>query len=197
MRVGIFSGTFDPVHHGHMAFAEEAIKRCHLDQVVFLPEPTPRFKTGVTSIEHRQAMLELATKEKDYLRVLVVGDKQFTVADTLPRLRSSFEGSELVIMMGSDVFLNSLPRWPGVEDMPSTVDLIVGVRGGEDLALLRSHAPSLAASFKITFVTTGLDDVSASKVRTGNLGWVSQEVHDYSKRNNLYLRHCNNPNPVR
>ncbi|HVI69805.1 MAG TPA: adenylyltransferase/cytidyltransferase family protein, partial [Magnetospirillaceae bacterium] len=61
-RVGVFSGTFDPVHRGHLAFALSAQKRAQLDTVVFLPEHSPRGKIAVGSFTHRLEMLRLATK---------------------------------------------------------------------------------------------------------------------------------------
>ncbi|HEU5121705.1 MAG TPA: adenylyltransferase/cytidyltransferase family protein, partial [Candidatus Saccharimonadales bacterium] len=66
-RIGIYSGTFDPVHYGHIAFAASAIRACNLDEVVFLPEPQPRYKAGVTDIAHRLALLTMATAAQSNL----------------------------------------------------------------------------------------------------------------------------------
>ena len=61
-RIGIFAGTFDPVHKGHISFALQAIEAAGLDEVVFLPEPRPRHKQSVTDQSHRIAMINLAIK---------------------------------------------------------------------------------------------------------------------------------------
>ena len=78
-KVGIFSGTFDPVHAGHIAFALEAMESAGLDKVYFLPESMPRRKSGVTHYAHRLAMLELALKPYNKLSILELPDKQFSV----------------------------------------------------------------------------------------------------------------------
>jgi cytidyltransferase-like protein len=59
-RIGIYSGTFDPVHAGHMAFALQAMQEAKLDRLYFLPERRPRYKQGVEHFAHRVAMLERA-----------------------------------------------------------------------------------------------------------------------------------------
>ncbi|MEK7314848.1 MAG: adenylyltransferase/cytidyltransferase family protein, partial [Candidatus Eisenbacteria bacterium] len=63
-RVGIFGGTFDPVHMGHLLMAEEAVERLRLDRLIFLPAGRPAHKRdrSITPVEHRLAMLRLAVR---------------------------------------------------------------------------------------------------------------------------------------
>src|SRR3989344_6791443 len=126
-RIGIFAGSFDPVHKGHVAFALEALKQAKLDEVYFLPEIQPRGKDGITHIGHRVAMLELALKPHERLRVLELPDKQFTVAKTWPRLKQKFPGSRLLLLMGSDTF-DGLLDWPNSEQLLNSVSLVVAYR---------------------------------------------------------------------
>src|SRR5688572_16122728 len=103
-RVGIYAGTFDPVHVGHMAFAEQALEACNLDKIFFLVEPRPRRKQGVRALEHREAMVRLATAKNDKYGVIQLEQTNFSVEETLPKLQALFEGAELHFLMGEDVF---------------------------------------------------------------------------------------------
>ncbi|MDQ3123880.1 MAG: adenylyltransferase/cytidyltransferase family protein [bacterium] len=133
-KTGIFSGTFDPVHAGHITFALKALERADLDQVVFIPESLPRRKDGVTHYAHRLRMLELALKPYTKLKILELPDKQFSVQKTLPRLKKLYPKDELYMLMGSDmVDLLISPRaaeqWPDLKRLLTTMKLIVAVRG--------------------------------------------------------------------
>jgi len=162
-KVGILSGTFDPVHNGHVAFAQAALES--LDIVYFLPEKTPWRKTGCASYEDRVEMLELATEDTKGLHVLKIQDQeQFTVADTLPRLQKVFIGEELYMLMGSDLF-GHLPSWPGVEELSETVQFIVGLREKSDEADLIEIAKKLPPSAHYTTIQTNEAHTSSSKIR--------------------------------
>lgn len=137
-KVGIFSGTFDPVHSGHIAFALSAAQSAGLDKVYFLPESLPRRKQGVTHYAHRMAMLDIALKPFPKLAILELPDKQFSVNKTLPKLKKLLADSELFILVGSDV-LDLLAsdqaetKWPGHQRLLESAKLIVGVREGGDV----------------------------------------------------------------
>jgi cytidyltransferase-like protein len=91
-KIGLFSGTFDPVHKGHIEFALKAQNKCDLEHIYFMPEESPRRKESVTDLEHRQNMLAVATSEYEALRVLNIGQERFSVQETLPVLLSGFGG---------------------------------------------------------------------------------------------------------
>jgi len=124
-RVGIYAGTFDPVHNGHIAFAQEALKT-GLDRVVFLPERMPRSKPSVTDYAHRVAMLQLAVQDHPGLEVAQMSHDQFTVGHTLPELRKQF-GDDLTLLMGSDVAA-TLVNWQNVETLLEQTALLIALR---------------------------------------------------------------------
>jgi nicotinate-nucleotide adenylyltransferase len=70
-RIGIYSGTFDPVHSGHISFALQSLKAAKLDKVYFLPERRPRNKQQVEHFGHRVAMLKRAIKPYPEFNVLI------------------------------------------------------------------------------------------------------------------------------
>ncbi len=137
-KIGIFSGTFDPVHGGHIAFALEAAKRAGLNKAYFLPEAVPRRKDGVTHYAHRVAMLKLALKPYRKLDVLELPDKQFSVKRTLPRIKKLLPDAELYLLIGSDMleFLNT-GQWPDTDLLLAQTKLIVGVRASYEASAAR------------------------------------------------------------
>jgi nicotinic acid mononucleotide adenylyltransferase len=69
-RIGIYAGTFDPVHAGHVSFALHAMTVAQLDEVYFLPERLPRYKPGAAHFAHRVAMLKRAVKPHPDLQII-------------------------------------------------------------------------------------------------------------------------------
>ena len=130
-RIGIFSGTFDPVHKGHISFALQAIEAAGLDEVVFVPEPRPRHKHDVTHQSHRIGMIELAIKAYPKLGLLELPDKQFTVGTSLPRIIQKYPDAQLLMLIGTDV-LGHISVWPNTRQLLKKVGLIVAVRGQKD-----------------------------------------------------------------
>lgn len=130
-RIGIFAGTFDPVHKGHISFALQAIEEAGLDEVVFVPEPRPRHKQDVTHQSHRIAMINLAIKAYPKLSILELPDKQFTVATSLPRLIQKYPKAKLLMLIGTDV-LSHISVWPHAKTLLKNMGLVVAVRGEKD-----------------------------------------------------------------
>jgi nicotinate-nucleotide adenylyltransferase len=115
MRIGVFGGSFDPIHYGHLLAAECAREQARLDRVVFVPAAEPPHKPGIRLSEasHRIAMLSLAIGGHDafFVSSLEVdrGGTSFTV-DTLADLAAQHPGDTLVLLLGPDS-LAGLARW--------------------------------------------------------------------------------------
>lgn len=175
-NIGLYAGTFDPVHNGHIAFARAAKHACKLDKIIFLPEPHPRSKQGVTPINQRIDMLRLAVAPYDTLDVHMLPDAQFTVAATLPKLRAVF-GDRLTLLMGSDV-ARSVPFWPDATALFDAVDIAIGVRAND-------LAPTIPGN--VTIVPAPYANVAASLVRSGISKDIPPEVYEYIRTNHLYV----------
>ncbi len=173
-RIGIFSGTFDPVHHGHLVFARAAMAAAKLDKVVLLPEAEPRGKQGVTSLTHRLEMLRLATHDTPEFEVLSLASLRFDVAHTLPQLVQQFHGAELVLLVGSDVAQTFGRRWPGLEVLLSTVELVIGLREGDDQAAIEMLMGQLQEAYPM--LTPRYRFVSANPYAHGASSRVRQAV---------------------
>src|SRR4051812_5253803 len=115
MRVGIFGGTFDPVHVGHLILAEQARDFARLDQVWFIPAPRPPQKEGqsITRFEQRAEMIELAIAGQPAFRVDTIEQHRsgpsYTV-DTLAELKARHPEHDFLLLLGGDS-LADLPTW--------------------------------------------------------------------------------------
>src|SRR5262249_45221679 len=107
MRIGVFGGTFDPVHLGHLIVAEQCREQARLDQVLFVPAPRPPHKQlqPLTSFEQRVEMLQLAIAGYSIFHLDELEknrDGPSYTADTLEELQRRAPQSELFLIIGSD-----------------------------------------------------------------------------------------------
>lgn len=164
-RIGIYAGTFDPVHVGHVTFALQALRAAKLDKVYFLPERRPRGKHHVEHLGHRVAMLNRAAAPHPQFEVLETVDVSFSVERTLPRLRRQFADSELVFLFGSDV-LPGLQAWPKSERLLAANELVIGLRHQDD----HDNAKRIIEAWPVqpkalTMFASYAPDVSSGRVR--------------------------------
>ncbi len=191
-RVGIYSGTFDPVHAGHIAFALQAVTEARLDQLYFLPERRPRGKSGVTHYAHRVAMIRRAVKPHPQLELLETVDKNFSVHSTLPRLQAQFRGAQLVFVCGSDV-ARQIAAWKGADTFIAAVELCVGIRGNASPQNGSDEALGLPdSSLRITVLQSIYPAMSSSAIRQSirsgrSVRGLLQSVRVYASREWLYV----------
>lgn len=194
ISVGIFSGTFDPVHNGHLQFARDALVHGSLDKIFLLPEARPRRKQGVKSIEHRMRMVQLAVADDLQLGVIILEQPRFTPHDTLPLLKARFQGAKLHMLMGDDM-LKHLGDWPHVEQLVSAIHFIIGVRGdhGEAINRIKAIERARGVNFQYQIFSSTLSGVSSSSVKNslrkkGRSDDVPPNVLAYIKEQGLYSK---------
>jgi nicotinate-nucleotide adenylyltransferase len=133
-RLGILGGTFNPIHLGHLVLAEALRERLALDRVLFVPAGTPPHKPpgGLVAALHRYAMVSLAVAgHPGFVACPVEVERpgpSYSV-DTVERLAGDWPGTRLVLLMGSDTFLD-LPTWRTPERLGVFATLAVGYRAG-------------------------------------------------------------------
>ena len=190
-QVGIYAGTFDPIHNGHLAFAAQAMHQCALDAVVFLPEPSPRGKQHVTSIVHRVALIQLAIETEPRFNVLKLNSGQFTIKNTLPKLQQEFGDALFTFLIGSDVAV-SLGSWPSIKTLLQRVSLAIGIRESDEplkiAASMKRLSQEQAVPVRYTLVLAAHAGVSSSKLRAGltNSSQLPASVLAYMQQHNLY-----------
>lgn len=128
MRLGVFGGTFNPVHFGHLRAAEEARQRVGLDRVVFIPASSPPFKSAdLAAADHRFRMTAMAVSTNRFFDVSDIEcrrpEKSYTV-DTARALRKELADAELFFILGADAFME-LPMWRGPDELVGLVDFII------------------------------------------------------------------------
>lgn len=133
-RVGVMGGTFDPIHVGHLAVAEEAREALGLDRVVFVPAGQPPHKPvgAVAPVEHRLAMVELAIADNaafELSRVEVDRVGPSYTVDTVEGLARSDPGARLHVILSVETFLE-LPSWHEPERLFAAARLAVVPREG-------------------------------------------------------------------
>jgi len=173
MRVGLFGGSFDPVHYGHLLLAEACREQCDLDEIWFLPAAVPPHKQGssLSSGEARAEMLELAVAGNTGFLVsrfeLDRGGVSYTV-DTLRHFSEETPEAELFFLMGADM-LHDLPNWREAETVCRLAVPIVAQRPGEDAVDYGGLAPVASAERIARFRDFQIDmpqiDLSSSEIR--------------------------------
>ncbi|MGO9613334.1 MAG: nicotinate-nucleotide adenylyltransferase [Dissulfurispiraceae bacterium] len=136
MRFGIFGGTFNPIHFGHLRAAEEVLSSVHLDKIFFLPSGTPALKVaGLIDASHRYAMTRLAIDSNARFSVSDIEvsqpEKSYTV-ETLKRFREIYPTEDLFFILGMDAFLD-IPNWWQPDRLIKIMDFIIVTRPGYSL----------------------------------------------------------------
>jgi nicotinate-nucleotide adenylyltransferase len=147
--VALFGGTFDPIHVGHIAVAQAAQRRFHLDAIHFVPSSRPPHKTkmALTPFLHRYAMVALACADHaTFVPSVAEADMDgatpriFYTIDTVRRFRREHTDDHLYFIVGADQFLE-LPTWKSYEALLDCCDFIIASRPGFKLDVLRLVIP--------------------------------------------------------
>lgn len=147
--MALFGGTFDPIHAGHMAVAEAAQRRFHLDAIYFIPSVRPPHKTRprLARFFHRYAMVALACAEHPkFLPSLAEAPVDgapprvcYTI-DTVRKFHHEHPSDHLFFILGADQFLE-IPAWKSYDSLLDSCDFIVASRPGFRLDALRLVVP--------------------------------------------------------
>ncbi len=149
MRIGIFGGSFDPVHYGHLLLAEMCREQCELDEVRLVPAAIPPHKQGKgrAADEHRLEMLNLAVGGHQSIVAWDVelqrGGVSYTI-DTLRTLRAEQPEDELFFLMGADSLFD-LPSWREPREICEIASIVVVNRPGSadvDFSVLDDIIPA-------------------------------------------------------
>lgn len=199
MKIGIYAGTFDPIHNGHTEFARKAIVDGRLDRVVIIAEKEPYRKKPRVHWDHRQAMIERATQDieaadHDYKFSALLA-KQCTIADTLTQAEKHYGTEhEFWFLVGSDVF-EHMHRWHDVVHDSQYGGFIVSMRDEHDSKWLEEKKYSMKNVQHFSLNTIVVDNshphVSSSGIRkaVANGAFTSDidiKVFNYIHKHRLY-----------
>jgi nicotinate-nucleotide adenylyltransferase len=214
-RIGIYGGTFNPIHNGHIEIARLVARNFKLDQILIVPAARPPHKSHETISEayHRYAMAVLATIDDPRLLVstieMLAPDKPYTF-QTIERLQEQYgEQAEFFFIMGADSF-NELGTWREPERLLASTNVIVAARPGDEIELSRPpdyEKPRIVdlrgtgdmtedgANGTKIFLTDYIEvDISSTEIRRmvgegrSIKGLVPPAVADYVEKYKLYRR---------
>ena len=203
MKIGIYGGTFNPPHLGHLAAARAALDALKLDKLLLMPAAIPPHKTlpeNTPDQKHRLAMVERmadALDRPDQVEVSTLeldrAGKSYT-SETLEELHQMYPGAELWLLMGTDMFL-TLHQWHDTRTILRLAKICAfGRREGEDDGLFLPQRDRLGREYRANIVTItlpGLVDVSSTQLR-GMLmkgkgeNYLLPSVYGYILMNRLY-----------
>lgn len=201
LRLGLFGGSFDPIHAGHVAPVQDARRAAGLDRVLYLPTARPPHKPGreFAPAWSRFAMVELALLDEEGLyasaRELTPGREVYTI-DTVEALAAERPEADLHLILGSDS-LAELETWRRWRELIERVRLVVLVRPGHEPEAIAERLPeelsARAESGAIRWVAHRPLAVSATAVRAAlgrgeepPAGALHPRVLDYIRKYGLY-----------
>ena len=198
-RIGIYGGTFNPPHIGHLEAAKQAVKALGLSKLLLIPAYAPPHKAVLP--EHSPT----AQQRLEMLRIAAAGCPELSVSDmelrregvsysceTVEAVKGQFPGAELVLLMGTDMFL-SFDTWMHPEEIVKNASLGVFYRGdkGEQPAIAKKKAEMEARGVTVYLVRNEVIPISSTQMRrllafrcAGQ--FLPEGVLDYIRENRLY-----------
>src|SRR5438128_5886491 len=182
-KIGIYGGTFDPIHHGHLILARQACEELGLDQLIFVPAALSPFKKAACATGGaRLSMLQAASKGQDGFAAddceLKRPPPSYSI-DTALQIRGREANAELFWLIGADN-VGGLSKWHRVDELKQLVQFVVLDRGCSDLTQ------------QIYPVVQRNIDISATEIRNRVASGrsirylVPQAVEEIIRRENLY-----------
>jgi len=166
LRIGLFGGTFDPPHRGHIAVAADVADALDLDQVLWIPAGQPPHKSLVSAapLALRLEMTCAVAKADSRFEVSKIeverGGVSYTL-DTVRALRANYPGTILFLIIGTDQF-REFGTWRNPEKLLESAELVVMDRGGQRG---QDYVPEVEDIGKVHFVSVGQVDISSTDVR--------------------------------
>ena len=196
-RIGLFGGTFDPPHIGHLVLAAEAVFQFQLDKLLWVLTPDPPNKLGqpITPLGHRLPMLQSMIAHNpafELSRIEIERPGPHYTIDTVHVIADQEKDAEIYLLIGGDS-LWDLPNWRFSTDLVAAVSKIGVMRrpgNAFDLAPLEAKLPGVTA--KVHFIDALLQPVSSSELRrrisTGEMYryYLAPAVYEYIEVNQLY-----------
>jgi nicotinate-nucleotide adenylyltransferase len=199
-RIGVLGGTFDPIHIGHLIFAEQVRVLCDLDKVIFIPAKNPPHKLndGVTQINHRFEMCRIAIQSNKYFEVSdieMLSDNLSYTYNTLQKMKKELGSStDLYFIVGSDAWLD-LDEWYKSEALLNEFSFIIGDRPGYKENLVNDKIKIIKEKYNTNVEKIDIPeiDISSSNIRDlvfqgKSIKYLTPEaVEKYIFENKLYI----------
>ena len=196
-KIGIFGGTFDPIHNGHIYKAEEALAKLNLDELIWVVAGNPWMKSRepLSAAKHRLEMVNIAIQGKAKMKLtdIEVNRKGPTYTiDTLKDLTNRNPGDELVLLVGSDL-IQEFDQWKYPDEILSLSKLAVFTRKNTvkdtwkmtDFYKTKGHKLEVLCGPIIDISSTAIRDRVISKASISE--YVPKAIEKYIIENKLYF----------
>jgi nicotinate-nucleotide adenylyltransferase len=193
LRLGVFGGSFNPIHFGHLLAADDTRSQLRLDRVLFIPTGRPPHKRGpLAPYRHRLAMTRLALEGTPGFELCPIEESRHGpsyTADTLRELHSLYPGAALFLIVGSDQY-RDVASWHEPEMLAKLARIVVMSRPGVDRpALFLGHRRERVLFRSIIPVGISAAAIRARLAKGCSVRYMlSVRVAEYVRRHRLYRR---------
>ncbi len=197
-KIGLFGGTFDPPHKGHIALAEAVLKRFCLDKIIFIPAGNPPHKTHkkITDKLNRYEMVKLSVAHEPRFLVSdfdIKNEKPNYSYLTIEHFKKLYPDDEIFFIVGEDSY-RDLPLWKNYPQILSLCTFVVVNRPDVENADYYKSYKTIVPAHKALFLDDFSYDLSSTELRENiaagnfNSNKLPQGVMEYIKNNNLYTK---------
>jgi nicotinic acid mononucleotide adenylyltransferase len=192
-KIGIYIGAFDPIHSGHLEFAQVALKTHELDKLYFLVEPTPRYRQGVKALHHRVNMAILGVANEPKLGTIVPQTKA-SLDDYIKLIQSRFNDHSIALIIPD----NALKRFFHLPNLLSynfgNMEIVVGLnaQSPEEINLrLRLLSETSGLKFSYSWFKAESSRINSTEIKKKlkqgvKPDEISKSVWEYIVKQKLY-----------
>ncbi|KGF46672.1 nicotinate (nicotinamide) nucleotide adenylyltransferase [Prevotella disiens] len=165
MKIGIYGGSFNPIHNGHIRLAEEFLRQARLDEVWFMVSPQNPFKINDKLLDDN-LRLELVAKALENKKQMVACDYEFHLPkpsytwNTLQSLSKDFSSHDFTLLIGGDNW-KSFNRWYHAEDILASYQIVIYPRNNDEIEKNSTTNPPK----NVSFLNVPLINISSTEVR--------------------------------
>lgn len=197
-QIGLFGGTFDPPHLGHLILASEAYSQLNLNRLLWVLNPDPPHKQDqiITSVEHRLAMLELSIQDNptfELSRIELDRPGPYYTVDTVKSIMDQYPDADVTPIIGSDS-LRDLPKWHRPNELIQACHWIGVMRRHpseqENFTVLEDELPGISS--KVHYVDAPLLEIASREIRARITSgrpfryYLHPAVYEYIENNHVY-----------
>lgn len=196
--LGIFGGSFNPIHMGHLILAEHIREELKLDKIIFIPAGNPPHKNigNLELAHHRYNMVELAIENNPFFSISDIELKREGISytsDTLAGIKEQYPDEELFFILGSDSIIQ-FPSWHRIDKIFELAGIVVAKRPNVPQAELDNKVNEFTEKYnaRIIFSKAPYIEISSSEIRNRIKQGLSvrymvpETVDEYIHNNNLY-----------
>ena len=181
MKIGVFVGSFNPPHDGHIKIAKHLINKKIVDIILLLPTPGYWNKQDLVDVRHRINMLKIYEEDK-----IIVDDIHNDYPYTylvLNSLKKDYQDDDLYLILGSDNIFN-LNKWKNINEILQYK--IIVINRGDNIIKINSYLEKLGKSHFILINNFSYINISSSEIRNGRRENINPKIISYIEKNKLY-----------